>query len=275
MADEWDDAASAAYVESLFYAKDSPAQKRQLQLVLQHLNFEPESRFVDIGAGNGDFTAVVAAAAGLSKQALGVEPASAMVGMHSEAPSKVSLLNSPAVDFVELSALSGAAADAWPATWEGGAGSKPEYDRVLMKEVVHLFGDSPARGRVFHGIYNQMAVGGTVCVFTRPREPKYPFPPKAMALWGGHDTGEYVKELAAAGFEVTIVRDSQKLEMPREAWLGLLKGRVWSVYSKANFDEAGLADLVVETDALMTEQYGSADPFLMDEEYVIITGVKR
>jgi hypothetical protein len=29
---------------------------------------QPDSRFVDIGAGNGDFTAVVCAAAGLEKQ---------------------------------------------------------------------------------------------------------------------------------------------------------------------------------------------------------------
>jgi predicted methyltransferase len=119
---EWDDISSAAYVDSVFYAKDSPAQKRHLQLCLQALKFEPEHRFVDVGAGNGDFTAIVRNAAGLEKQALGVEPAASMVSLHTEdgageAAAKeagpVSLLTSPAVDFVELTALAGDAAIAW------------------------------------------------------------------------------------------------------------------------------------------------------------------
>lgn len=79
--EEWDAENSAAYVNSVFYAKDSAAQKRQLKLVLDALQFEPKSRFVDIGAGNGDFTGVVARAAHLEHQALGVEPAAAMVAM--------------------------------------------------------------------------------------------------------------------------------------------------------------------------------------------------
>lgn len=78
---EWDAENSAEYVNSVFYAKDSPAQKRQLRLVLDALQFKPKSRFVDLGAGNGDFTAVVARAANLEHQALGVEPAAAMVAM--------------------------------------------------------------------------------------------------------------------------------------------------------------------------------------------------
>ena len=71
-------------------------------------------RFVDIGAGNGDFTAVVAGAAKLEQKALGVEPAAAMVAMNSDAE-KVSLLTSSAVDFVELKDLKGTdAGAAWP-----------------------------------------------------------------------------------------------------------------------------------------------------------------
>eukprot|EP00729_Bicosta_minor_P026146 gene26146-10615_t len=107
--EEWDAENSAAYVNSVFYAKDSAAQKRQLKLVLDALQFEPKSRFVDIGAGNGDFTGVVARAAHLEHQALGVEPAAAMVAMNSDAE-KVSLVTSSAVDFVELTSLEGAAA---------------------------------------------------------------------------------------------------------------------------------------------------------------------
>jgi hypothetical protein len=35
-----------------------------------------------------------------------------------------------------------------------------------------------------------------------------------------------------------------------------------------------LALLVKDTDELMTERYGTQDPIIIDEEYVIITGVK-
>lgn len=68
---------------------------------------------------------------------------------------KVSLVTSSAVDFVELTSLEGAAAGAaWPASWNdaaqqqgdaGAAAAAPVYDRVLVKEVVHLLGESPAR----------------------------------------------------------------------------------------------------------------------------------
>ena len=54
-----------------------------------------------------------------------------------QAPTRVSLLTSPATDFVALKQLTGAAAAAWPKTWEdGGALAMPTYDRVLVKEVV-------------------------------------------------------------------------------------------------------------------------------------------
>ena len=42
--EEWDAENSAAYVNSVFYAKDSAAQKRQLKLVLDALKFDPQSR---------------------------------------------------------------------------------------------------------------------------------------------------------------------------------------------------------------------------------------
>merc|ERR1740117_2605596 len=134
--------------------------------------------------------------------------------MNSDAD-KVSLLTSSAVDFVELKELKGTtAAAAWPATWStqdrgsdaaGAAGAvarnsgegSPVYDRVLVKEVVHLFGDSSARRRVFQGMYEQVAEGGRVCVFTRPQVPAYPIPPAGMALWGGHNTAEYHADMEA------------------------------------------------------------------------------
>ena len=97
------------------------------------------------------------------------------------------------------------------------------YDRVLVKEVVHLLGESPARRRIFQGMYAQVAKGGLVCVFTRPQVPAYPIPPAGMKVWGGHDTAEYHADLEAAGFAVTTTRDVQMLQMPRQAWLGLVR----------------------------------------------------
>ena len=51
--------------------------------------------------------------------------------------------------------------------------------------------------------------------------------------------------------------------------------RVWSTFSRANFNEDELETLVQDTDSLLTERYGEEDPFVLDEEYVIITGVKN
>ena len=49
---------------------------------------------------------------------------------------------------------------------------------------------------------------------------------------------------------------------------------MWSTFSKVNFDEEAHAQLVKDTDAMLSEWYGDQQEISIKEEYVIIVGVK-
>lgn len=270
----WDAERTEAYAQAFFYAEGSALQQRQFELITDALALEPHHRVADIGGGTGSFSQKLHArgtAVPLRWPVLCVEPSPSMVAKAAML-SGVATQCSGADEFTRLEELNGAAAAAWPIT---SSSSSSLYDRVLMKEVVHLLRDPATRQGVFLGIFRQLSPGGRVCIFTRPHEPSYPLVDRALEVWKANQPAAslYIMELETCGFTVTVHLDKEPVVMPKAAWLGMLQGRVWSTFSCENFDDAQLATLVEETEALLQDRY-AGETACFDEEYVVITAQK-
>ena len=112
------------------------------------------STLADIGGGTGNFTQRLAAAAGLRRRALCVDPAADMLALAAAHPLVEPMLLD-AVGFARLPP------------------ERMRYSHALLKEVVHHI----PRGEVaelYSGVASQLEPGGCVVTVTRPQEVDYP-----------------------------------------------------------------------------------------------------
>ena len=206
---------------------------------------------MDVGGGTGNFTAALAAAAGLSRPVLCVDK---FVSMLAVAAGRAGIRTR------EQDAAAFAASTDAEATG---------YHRVLLKEIVHhLAADEVAP--MYAGLARQLAPGGLCVTVTRPQEVDYPLWPAARAVWrAAQPPAEcLVAAVAAAGLEVVVHEAVYTATLPKERWFAMVRSRFWSTF--AAFDDAGIEDGVAQLRAA----HEGLEHVTFNDRLIIIVGRK-
>ena len=166
------DRVAASYHDAYFYS--DAYEMWQRDEVLQRLELQPHHRVADIGGGTGRFVGLLKDAAGLATTPICVDPSASML----EACERkdVAFVQSDARAYVD---------DLPPKA----------LDRVLLKEVVHHFGDDELAS-ICAGLHKTLEQNGRVVVCTRPRDDvEYPFFEAARDVWrAAQPSAEYFVE---------------------------------------------------------------------------------
>lgn len=245
------------YHTAWFYAKDSPYEHWQVELVSAAFAAADASvlRLADVGGGTGRFT-------GLLRRHMGLEPPALCVDF-----SQAMLDEASGVDGVDTLCLDAV----------GFAKSAPaaSADRVLLKEVVHHVSDGELQP-MFADFHRVLAEDGVCLVFTRPHANiDYPFSDAAVAVWRANQPGEdmYVDAMRAAGFRsVESVTHGFPVSIKQAEWVGMVGDRMWSTFSEAHFDEGQLAKCIKE----IAEKFPADDDgnIHFEERVVLIRAAK-
>jgi len=126
---------------------------------------------------------------------------------------------------------------------------KTDYNHILLKEVVHHF-DSKERVGIFTGLRNGMLSSDeegkednspSLLIVTRPQiDIDYPMWPAAKKVWAANQPSadDIEADLHSAGF-TDIKRDikSYPCEIKLKTWLGMVRNRFWSTFSRFTNEE--------------------------------------
>ena len=227
----------ATYGAALFY-EDGEYKEWMLNMCTKCLSAsassDPETavtastallRLADLGAGTGDFSALLGGRLGTDKEHITcVEP---QAEFYEEIRSRdLSAVQQTASAFCQAAAAA-PDADAY------------KFDMVLLKEAIHLV---PAAERldVFRAIRGMLTGSGgssghpessRLLIVTRPATTELPFFDAARRVYerDTEPTSLYVELLGAAGFRETSVHThSFSTHVPVDKWLAMLRGRFWS-----------------------------------------------
>eukprot|EP00443_Scrippsiella_acuminata_P058009 CAMPEP_0115547390 /NCGR_PEP_ID=MMETSP0271-20121206/93622_1 /TAXON_ID=71861 /ORGANISM="Scrippsiella trochoidea, Strain CCMP3099" /LENGTH=282 /DNA_ID=CAMNT_0002980821 /DNA_START=14 /DNA_END=863 /DNA_ORIENTATION=- len=217
-------AVTTVYETAWCYQNNGDFQRWLLDRVQDAL---PETckTLVDIGCGTANFSGVLQRESAI--RVIGVEPSAEMAAKASEYGVQVEVQD----------ALSWAA---------GASANGSNYDAIMLKEVRHHI-DDPAK--LYVNLAGALAPGGKILLLTRPdKSDGYPFPAKAHDRWAAGvemPLQTHVKELEAAGLSVHVQEEKYKVQMDREEWIRLVRGRFWSHLSALSDNEIndGLKEL--------------------------------
>jgi len=233
------------YEDAFFYKSGSDFNDWYLNEVLTDLNLLPEHRFVDVGGGTGNFTALLAERSGLLSRALNVEPFAEML---SKSP--------PSLDREQSDAYSFAAEK-----------TGRQFDRLLLKEMVHHIEDSSLQS-TFDGLFDKSSPGARLLVITRlSTGVEYPFFKAAFAEWEKHqlEYSVYEEALQKAGFKLVETKiKPYPCTIAKADWIRMVQQRFWSTFS--HFSEEELAAGVAE----LLETYDGVDELKFQEKLVFI-----
>lgn len=170
-------------------------------------------RVADIGVGTGLFVERLMACATRDAPVLAVDPSRPMLDK---------LPRDPRVRTVQ-------------ATAEELAARREELvpealDAVLIKEAVHHFSDLE---KTLTGLAGLLAPGGRVLVVTLPPKIDYPLFPAAIERFadGQPEPRDIASALERAGLDVTASYERYSVDIERDSWLELVRGRWMSVLS--------------------------------------------
>ena len=231
---------AASYDQYSQNGVDSDYQNWILDHVLHDLQLKPTDQLVDLGCGTGGFSSLLYSKAALTQNVLAVEPNQLMLN-HAQAWPGLTTHCTDAFSFVQDHAI--------------------RYDKILMNKMIHHLrsADLP---QLYRGIYQQLRQGGILVTVTRPTIIDIPFFQAALEEWQkqAHPTDTLVKDMSAAGFEVSYQACYYPVQIAKTQWFKMIKRRFWSTFSYFNDQEleAGLAEL--ESKYAQTEILKYQDP---------------
>jgi non-heme Fe2+,alpha-ketoglutarate-dependent halogenase len=206
-------------LSSAFFYESGPYQEWLLAQVAQRMELHCSGlRVADVGGGTGNFSALLAAHAGLVAPVLCVDNSPDMLAVAA---------SRPGVTPVCLDALAFSQS-------EGRA-----YDRALLKEIVHHLPAADV-APMYSGLASQLTPGGVCCTVTRPQEVDYPLFGAAAEVWKAKQPA--VEALAAAmraaGFQdVRVESATYHATMPKHRWFAMVRARFWSTFSAFTDEE--------------------------------------
>ena len=220
-------AVAAGYEEAFFYSA-GPYQEWLLDQVAQRLDLsDSRLRVADVGGGTGNFSARLAAHAGLVAPVLCVDNSPDMLAVAAARPGVTPVC----LDALAFSCSEGRA-----------------YDRALLKEIVHHLPPSDV-APMYSGLAAQLTPGsGVCCTVTRHQEVDYPLFEAAAQVWREKQPAVEALEAAmrAAGFQdVRVESATYRATMPKQRWFAMVRARFWSTFSNFTDDELerGLGEL--------------------------------
>ncbi|WP_055563533.1 class I SAM-dependent methyltransferase [Streptomyces atriruber] len=181
--------------------------------IMDSLRPLPGERVADIGVGTGLFVERLMACATGDAPVLAVDPSQPMLDKLPQDP-RVRTVRATAEELVD-----------------GRGGFTPEpLDAILIKEAVHHFSDLD---RTLSGLAALLAPGGRVLVVTLPPKIDYPLFPAAIDRFaeGQPEPMDIALALRRAGLDVTASYERYSVEIQRDNWLELVRGRWMSVLS--------------------------------------------
>jgi SAM-dependent methyltransferase len=240
----YDEGVAAAYAEAFFYADGTDYQAWYVEQVRAHLELASSDRLVDLGGGTGNFTAALAAAAGIdsssSAQGGGHRPVCVDLSSSMLAQADTALVMPVCADVAAYAEEQAAALP--PGTGGGRGGGGGCADKVLMKELLHHL---PPAGlaRLMRGTAGMLSAGGVVLAITRPQEVGYPLFEAARRVWRENQppVARFVTAMEDAGLtDVAVHEVSRTCSLPKAQWLAMVGARFWSTFSTDHFDDAQL-----------------------------------
>ena len=235
------------YHSAFFYTGEY--ENWQLCKILKCLDLSRSSRLVDIGGGTGRFASLLYDNAKLECQVTCVDPSPQMLSQANDLPG-VDPICCDAVEF----ALK----------------NEKEYDRVLMKEIVHHLGETELK-TTFSALFNNLSKRGKLVVCTRPHVVEYPFFDRAHDVWKRNQRPKeyYVLLLKQTGFHVTSVEVAEyPVTLDLKWWTDMVLTRFWSTFSEFSDDELSIGIEEIK------KKYGKSDTIGFLEKMVFIVAEK-
>jgi len=247
------------YHSAWFYAKDSPYERWQIEVVtkaLEGVASREKGIFVDIGGGTGRFTDLVRKELQLEQPALCVDFSKDMLAQ-AGAIEGVKPVLADAVKFAES--------------------VQPSMHHIyLLKEVVHHVRDEDL-GIFFSGLSRGLAQGGTCLIVTRPHSDiDYPFMKKAIEVWKQNqpDASIFALQMEEVGFkDVSVTTHGFPVVIPQQQWLDMVADRFWSTFSESHFTQQELNDGIEEIRA--TYPCDEEGNLHFEERIVLVSGRKQ
>ena len=233
---------------SAFFYESGPYQEWLLAQVAQRMELHSSGlRVADVGGGTGNFSALLAAHAGLLAPVLCVDNSPDMLAVAA---------SRPGVTPVCLDALAFSAS-------EGRV-----YDRALLKEIVHHLPESDV-APMYSGLAAQLTPGGVCCTVTRPQEVDYPLFGAAAEVWKAKQPAveALAAAMVAAGFQdVRVESATYHATMPKHRWLAMVRARFWSTFSAFTDEELerGVGEL--------EERYTSQEEVAFNDRLLFLLG---
>lgn len=142
-----------------------------------------------------------------------------------------------------------------------------EFRLVLIKEAVHHFEQIDD---TLKSLGSLLAPGGTLLVVMLPKSIDYPLFGAALRRFEDlqPDPVDVENSLRAAGLVVERTQERYRLEIPRERWIAMVKGRFMSLLSTFTNDQ--LAKGVEELQA----RFADAGVVSFDDSFEFISGVR-
>lgn len=180
-----------------------------LNNIVNSLKFDKNDIFIDIGGGTAVYTQLIADTVHLKNKAYCVEPSIEMSKVAKE-NTNMNVFNEDGNQFSER---------------------KLNYDKVLLKEVIHHIKD---RKSLWTNLNSRMNKKGRILIVTRPQKIKMPlFTAAKEAFYQNQPPYEtFVTELLEASFDVDVKIDSYCFDLDKEVWFNMLRQRFMSDLGK-------------------------------------------
>jgi len=259
---------------------------------------------VDLGGGTGNFTALLARAAGIlpledpaaaldgggggvEPMALCVDPSQVMLQLAARADAGIATLLDDALSFSRRRAHEGggdasdranngstSSSSSSPSSSSSSSSSVYAYDVVLLKEVVHHIPEREV-GALYAGLHAQLAAGGLALTITRPQllDHDYPLFHAAREVWRRNQCGAevYAGAMERAGFHpVEVLERCYTFRVPTRDWLAMVRSRFWSTLAAEHFTDAQLAAGVKE----LEDRFKGQDEVVLKDKLLFLVGRK-
>jgi len=210
--------------------------------IVDGLSLRRHHRIIDVGCGTGLYSRRIVDAVQPGNPLLCADPSSAMLSR---------LRSTPGIRPVLASAEQLAGARPGPTPPDAPPG---RFDAVLIKEAVHHVAPSD-RGPTIAGLSNLLTEGGRLLIVMLPTRIDYPLFAAALRRFEElqPDPAEIVEHIRRAGLSASIEYHEFSLNIPRDRYLEMVRGRYLSLLSTFDEDaiEAGIREIEARHPELM------------------------
>lgn len=245
------------HADSLIVSPLSPHGQWLSSLIFDALDLKPGHIFVDIGCGSGDKCLWFLRKMKNQIKTIGCDPSPTMIEIFNREVVKEKLINyaqgfcMDALTFSQQKQL-------------------PKYNRLLMKECIHLIPPTE-RLLTLKGLAEQFnAEDNKLVIATRPAKATFPFDERTTEIYISQclpiDT--YVKELEMCGFTNTKCDTCEYTyddSVTLDDWLNFIRNRTWSTFSPELINEEQMNDLITH----LKETY-KHKKFQLRDEFIIL-----